>query len=62
MIHGFLFSGLTETQYTSACNAAGIGSEGARTFDTGKFQETLMIVPINETCSKIQGQYYLILN
>ena len=62
MIHGFLSSVLTETQYTSACNAAGIGSEGARTFDSGKFQETLMIVSINETCSKIQGQSYLILN
>ena len=35
MIHGILSCGLTETQYSSVCQAANIGSEGDKTFDTG---------------------------
>ena len=35
MIHGTLSSGLTETQCSSLCQAANIGSEGEKTFDTG---------------------------
>ena len=35
MIHGVLSCGLTETQYSSFCQAANIGSEGEKTFDTG---------------------------
>ena len=36
IVHGILSSGLTETQYTSVCQAASIGSEGEKTFDTGR--------------------------
>ena len=36
MIHGILSCGMTETQYTSVCQAANIGSEGEKTFDTGR--------------------------
>ena len=35
LIHGVLSCGLTETQYTSFCQAANIGSKGEKTFDTG---------------------------
>ncbi|KAK3728254.1 hypothetical protein QZH41_006729 [Actinostola sp. cb2023] len=34
LVHGFLSSGLTETQYTSACEAACIGAVGEKTFDS----------------------------
>jgi len=34
MIHGVLSCGLTETQYSSFCQAANIGSEGEKTFHT----------------------------
>ena len=36
IVHGILSCGLTETQYTSVCQAANIGSEGEKTFDTGR--------------------------
>ena len=36
MIHGTLCCWLRETQYSSFCKAAKIGSEGEKTFDTGE--------------------------
>ncbi|CAH3139377.1 unnamed protein product [Pocillopora meandrina] len=35
LIHGVLSCGLTETEYTSFCQAANIGSEGEKTSNTG---------------------------
>ncbi|XP_068684450.1 uncharacterized protein [Montipora foliosa] len=51
MIHGVLSCGLTETQYSGVCQAANIGSEGDKTFDTVLKKLQYMAV-VKEVCSE----------
>ncbi|XP_068752792.1 uncharacterized protein [Montipora capricornis] len=51
MIHGVLSCGLTETQYSGLCQAANIGSEGDKTFDTVLKKLQYMAV-VKEVCSE----------